>query len=170
MIYSNGYGPQENRNVEDRISFYARLEQEVVNAKLFNNWVCIEMDANAKVGMEVIKLDPNQRSSNGDLLVELCERNNLIICNAMELCQGVITRQRTTVNGIEKSAIDYFILCEEMFSYLSSMQIDEARLHVLTKYSKAKGKVVPTQSDHNPIISTFNGLWGDFTIQEKPRI
>ena len=49
------------------------------------------------------------------------------------------------------------------------MQIDEARLHVLTKYSKVKGKVVITQSGHNPIISTFNCLWNDLTIQEKQR-
>ena len=85
--FINGYGPQENCKVEERISFYARLEQEVVNAKLFDNMVCIEMDANAKVGNEMIKLDPCSRSSNGTLLVELCERNNLIICNATQLCQ-----------------------------------------------------------------------------------
>ena len=73
------------------------------------------------------------------------------------------------MNGTAKSAIDYFILCEEMFSYLSTMQIDEARLHVLAKYAKVKGNVVITQSDHNPIISTFNCLWNDLTIQEKQR-
>ena len=131
--FINGYGPQEYENIEERIKFYARLEQEVVNAKLFNNLVCIEMDANAKVGSEIIKSDPNPRSSSGELLIEMCERNNLIICNATDLCIGTITRQRITVNGIEKSIIDYFILCEEMFAYLSSMKIDEARLHVLTK-------------------------------------
>ena len=145
------------------------MEQEVVNAKLFNNLVCIEMDANAKVGSEIIKSDPNSRSSSGELLIEMCERNNLIICNATDLCIGTITRQRITVNGIEKSIIDYFILCEEMFAYLSSMKIDEARLHVLTKYSKVKGKTVVKQSDHNPIISKFNYLWNDKIVNEKQR-
>ena len=126
----------ENCIIENRINFYARLEQEVVNAKLFSNMVCIEMDANAKVGSEIIKADPNSRSSNGTLLVELCERNNLIICNATQLCQGVITRQRDTVKGAEKSVIDYLIVCAELFSYLASMTIDEARSFVLTNYSK----------------------------------
>ena len=50
------------------------------------------MDANAKVGDEIIKLDPNSQSSNGTLLVELCKRNNLIICDATQLCQGVINQ------------------------------------------------------------------------------
>ena len=57
--FINGYGPQENCKIEDRIKFYARLEQEVTNAKLFENMICIEMDANAKVGNETIKSDPN---------------------------------------------------------------------------------------------------------------
>ena len=127
------------------------------------------MDANAKLGKEVIKSDPNPRSSNGDLLFELCERNNLIICNATDLCQGVITRERKTILGYERSILDYFILCEEMFSYLSSMKIDEARSYVLTKYSKMRGKTILTESDHNPIICQFNYLWNDATVNEKQR-
>ena len=167
--FINGYGPQESQNIEERIKFYARLEQEIVNAKMFNNLICIEMDANAKLGKEVIKSDPNPRSSNGDLLFELCERNNLIICNATDLCQGIITRERKTILGYERSILDYFILCEEMFSYLSSMKIDEARSYVLTKYSKVRGKTILTESDHNPIICQFNYLWNDATVNEKQR-
>ena len=85
--FINGYGPQEYQNIEDRIKFYARLEQEVINAKMFNSLICIEMDANAKLGPEIIRSDPHPRSANGDLLIAMCERNNLIICNAADLCQ-----------------------------------------------------------------------------------
>ena len=110
--FINGYGPQEYRQMDDRIKFFARLEQEAINAKMFGNFICIEMDANAKLRPELIAADPNQRSGNGDLLIAMCERNNLIICNTTELCQGVITRQRETVNGIERSTLDYVILCQ----------------------------------------------------------
>ena len=168
--FINGYGPQEYKSIEERISFYARLEQEVINAKLFDNLVCIEMDANAKLGKECIALDPHPRSSNGDLLFEFCERNNLVICNTTDLCQGTITRQRNTVNGVEKSILDYFIVCQEMFSYLTSMVIDEARAFVLTKYAKIRGKPVVTQSDHNPIICQFNCTWSDKMVDVKQRI
>ena len=167
--FINGYGPQEYQKIEDRIKFYARMEQEVINAKMFNNFICIEMDANAKLGPELISLDPNSRSGNGDLLIEMCERNNLVICNTTELCEGVITRQRVTVNGTEKSVLDYFILCQEMFSFLSSMKIDEDRIHVLSKYRKAKGETIVIESDHNPIICQFNQLWSNHSAEEKQR-
>ena len=84
--FINAYGPQEYAKLEDKIAFYARLDQEVKNAKFYNCMVCLEMDANAKVGLEVIKNDPNQMSSNGEYLVDFTERNNLIICNATDMC------------------------------------------------------------------------------------
>ena len=118
---------------------------------------------------DMIKSDPHPRSGNGDLLIAVCERNNLVICNAADLCQGVITRQRVTVSGTERSVLDYFILCQEMFTFLSSMKIDEVRAHVLAKYSKKKGKVVVTESDHNPIICQFNQLWSDQSVKDKQR-
>ena len=123
--------------------------------------VCIKMDANAKLGNACFSRDPHPQSSNGELLFEFCERNNLVICNTTDLCQGSITRQRKTINGLEESILDYVIVCQEMFSYLSSMVIDEARTFVLTKYAKIRGKTVITQSDHNPIICQFNYLWSD---------
>jgi hypothetical protein len=46
------------------------------------------MDANTKLGPDMIKSDPHPRSGNGDLLIAVCERNNLVICNAADLCQG----------------------------------------------------------------------------------
>ena len=128
------------------------------------------MDVNAKLAKECIALDKHFRSSNGDLLFEFCERNNLVICNTTDLCQGTITRQRNTVNGVEKSILDYFIVCQEMFSYLSSMIIDESRAYVLTKYAKIRGKTIVTQSDHNPIICKFNCLWSDQMVDAKQRI
>ena len=100
--FINAYGPQEYATLEDKIAFYARLDQEVKNAKLFNCLVCLEMDANAKVGYNVIKNDPNAMSDNGEYLMELMERNNLIICNATDKCEGTITRERVTVNGTEQ--------------------------------------------------------------------
>ena len=85
------------------------------------------MDANAKLGPELIKSDPNQRSGNGELLIELCERNNLVICNTTYLCQGVITRQRVTVNGVEKRK-DYFILWLKSFKNILHQSFKKIRI------------------------------------------
>ena len=65
--------------------------------------------------------------------------------------------------------IDYVILCQDMFSYLTNMIIDEARAHVLTKYTKKKSKVVLTESDHNPIICHFSQSWSDCGIEKNQR-
>ena len=82
------------------------------------------MDANSKVGPQVIIGDPHPMSQNGELLLDFVQRNNLIICNASDLCEG----KRITINGIEESILDYFIICQEMYMFLLSMKIDEKQV------------------------------------------
>ena len=167
--FINAYGPQEYANVEEKINFYSRLDQEIKNAKFFNCLICIELDANAKVGYDIIKKDPNKMSANGEYLLEFVNRNNLVIGNSTELCQGTITRSRKTINGHEKSVLDYFVMCQDLFSLLRSMKIDEARTHVLTRYSKQNGQYFVTKSDHNLLYCHFNQCWSNKKIEEKSR-
>ena len=122
----NCYGPQEYSNIEKIITFYATLDQIIQNARIDGCYVLLQMDANAKVGPDVIKGDPHPQSSNGQYLVDLIERNNLIICNSTEKCQGLITRRRMTKTNAEESIIDYLIVCEQLFPYLENMQINPA--------------------------------------------
>ena len=168
--FINAYGPQEYASLEVRIAFYARLDQEVKNAKLFNCLVCLEMDANAKVGCEIIKDDPNKLSGNGEFFLDFVARNNLVIGNATDLCEGRITRKRVTVNGIEESILDYFVFCQELFLLLKSMKIDENQSFVLTKYSKKKGQTVVTKSDHNLLYCKFNQSWSNRIDANKKRL
>lgn len=72
--------------------------------------------------------------------MRVVERNNMIIVNTTSLCQGVITRERITDKVFEQSTIDYVIVCQKMFSFLTKMTIDEARAHVLTKFAKNDGE------------------------------
>ena len=145
----NCYGPQELGQAQrsaaeqgEKINaFWQELEQEVIKAYDDGCLILIEMDANAKVGSKVIKNDPNAMSENGRLLLDLVDRQNLRILNSSSKCEGVITRQRTTVDRVEQSVIDYLITCEELFSYLQSMLIDENRKHVLTKFASVKGEL-----------------------------
>ena len=60
--FINGYGPQEGAENEKRINFYARIEEEVLNAKFQGSFVCIQLDANAKLGSEVIEKDSQTQS------------------------------------------------------------------------------------------------------------
>ena len=148
----NAYGPQELDSERENVyQFWRDLEKEVILVKNSNCKILIQMDANAKVGCEIIQNDPNARSNNGGLLLALVERQNLSILNASDLCVGVITRHRKTITGEEKSVIDYIIVCDILLNYLEQMLIDESRTHVLTKY----GKTSKTESDHNILYAKF---------------
>ena len=85
----------------------------------------MQLDANAKVGDEIIPGDPNQQSKNGKLLLEMVQRQTLILLNSSDLCQGKITRHRVTKTGIEKSILDYVIVCETLYRNLVKVLIDE---------------------------------------------
>ena len=102
--------------------------------------MCIESDANAKFGNEIIEGDPHNISVNGKLLLDIIREFNLIIVNSTEKCTGLITRIQKTKKkdtneiNIEKSVIDFFIVCEDFYNSIIDMKIDEDRLHVLINY------------------------------------
>ena len=149
----NAYGPQEDEcNREDIYQLWQEIEEEVVNAKDEGCLLIIQLDANAKIGMENLKDDPNNVSGNGKILLDVVRRQNLTIANTVDLCKGVITRERKTLNNVERSVIDYVILCEDLNSYLEEMLIDEDRIHVLTKYAGKRN----IMSDHNILYSRFS--------------
>jgi hypothetical protein len=76
-----------------------------MNAKDNDCLVIVELDANAKVGKEVIKDDPNQMINNEKLMLDVIERQNLHIANSCDLCEGTITRERRVGVKSEKSSI-----------------------------------------------------------------
>ena len=105
---------------------------------------------------------------NGRLLLDLIERENLILANSSPLCKGAITRHRVSQKNVEKSILDYILVCEKLGQFLDFMEIDEKRDFPLTKYASKKGNRKIVKSDHNT-------LYGRFSIQyrnlswKKPR-
>ena len=154
--FMNGYGPQETADIEKRLKFFAHLEEEILKAKLIGALVCIELDANAKLGYDVIENDPHKTSANGELFLGVIERNSLIVGNATQLCKGVITRRRTTVNGVEQSVIDFLVVCEELFAHMTKMIVDEDEKYPIESHRKVGNKSKVTKTDHNLIIGVFN--------------
>ena len=155
----NAYGPQEDEKDNIREDFFNRIDQEVKSSKIAGAMVCIEMDANAKLGAQVIKGDPKEKSKNGKLLENMVIENDLIVVNAMEICKGVVTRYRKTVNNEERSVLDYFIVCRRFFKIIKSMIVDEERIYSLMKYSGKTGNKNIKESDHNTLILELNIAW-----------
>ena len=68
--FINAYGPQEDKD-DIREGFYNRIDQEVKSSKLTGSMVCIEMDANARLGSGIIKVDPKEQSKKTNCLKKL---------------------------------------------------------------------------------------------------
>ena len=112
------------------------------------------MDSNAKHGTKLIQDDPHSISKNGEYLREVIRNNELIVCNGSTLCEGLITRERTTINGTEQSIIDFVIICHDLFSYLSKMVIDGQNSS--ERHLRKDGKSIVKRSDHKLLVCQFN--------------
>ena len=99
----SGYGPQETWTLERRMPFFAALEEEVAKADLDGRSVLVCFDANSKLGPLHIPGDPHAQSENGKIVQGIMERHALTVGNGIKgKVKGVITRERTTRDGIEK--------------------------------------------------------------------
>ena len=112
--------------------------------------ICIEMDANAKLGGAIVTGDQKEQSKNGKLLEKVVTENDLVVVNAQDLCKGVITRYHKTVNCQEESVLDDFIVYRRFYNLVKSMRVDEERVYSLTKYIGRTGSI--KNSNHNTLI------------------
>ena len=157
--FINSYGVQESSSTEDKVDYYSTLEEEIQSTLDAGCMLCWETDANAKFGPDYIKGDPHEITNNGKLLLSLIQRYNLVIVNGTEKCSGIITRMKRKGKNIEKSVIDFFIVCQALFQMVTKMDIDEDRKLVLTKFNSNKGKTSVIESDHNPLKLELDISW-----------
>ena len=168
--FINAYGPQENCDDDIKETFYNTLDTEVKKSKLSGSLVCIEMDANAKLGPKFISKDPHPQSKNGKLLEKFINDNDLVVVNGSQLCEGLITRKRVTIVKKEESILDYFIVCKEMLKLILKMKIDEERKHCLTKFSTTKGRKSTKESDHNLLYLKISVSWNSVFNERSTRV
>ena len=168
--FINTYGVQESASIDEKSEFYSILEEEISITLDSGRLLCIELDANAKFGKEIINSDPHDISSNGRLLFSLVDRMNLVIVNSTMKCFGTITRMKNLKNKTEKSVLDYFLVCQNFYLMINSMIIDEDRNHVLTKYTKKNSSYYKKESDHNPLILDISISWNAKVIMDRSEI
>ena len=170
--FINGYGPQDDSNSteNDKNEFFNKLDEEVKSSELAGAMICIQMDANSKLGSAYIPGDPKPQSKNGKLLAKVIDDNDLIVANGTGKCSWLITRQRKTVNGVEESVIDFFIVCRRFFDIINNLVIDEKRIYCLTKFSTNTGKRSIKETDHNMFILNMNISWNTSYQETDERI
>ena len=82
------------------------------------------------------------------------QRNpKLTILNAESVCEGLITRSRSVNQKIERSIIDFVIVCDKVLPFVTKFVIDEKKIYSLANYS-SKQKI--TYSDHNSLITDID--------------
>ena len=77
IIVINCYGPQEDDKIEHVLSFWQKVEEEIVNAKNTGCLLIVQLDANAKVGNTVISQERHHMSNNGVNMMDMVRRQNL---------------------------------------------------------------------------------------------
>ena len=68
------HGLQENTNDDKKETFFNKIDEEVKSAQLAGTMICIEMDANSKLGSG----DSKPQSKNGKYLQQFIENNDLV--------------------------------------------------------------------------------------------
>ena len=70
---------------------------------------------------------------------DIIEGHALVVGNGIEgKSMGLITRERHTTEGIEKSVIDFVIMSSDLARHIEYVHIDDKRINVLTKLGKQK--------------------------------
>ena len=102
--------------------------------------------------------------------MEIINRNgfNLVI-SLKEKCEGLITRKRTTIDGVEESVINCVIFSSDLISDLPKQVINEKRHHALSKIVKIKPPKI-MKSDHNVMLSLFKLTWNQNEGGEKETV
>ena len=133
----SGYGPQESWKPEDKMPFFVSLEEEVPKAEIAGKPVIIGFDANSKLGPEWIINDPHSQSPNGEILAGIMRRHALSLANGnQDKCKGLVTRKRSTIDGVETSAIDFILLSHDIENELASLKLDEEKEYSLSSVFK----------------------------------
>ena len=147
-----GYGPQLYDCKDRKDKFWTYCNKEIQSAKEDGAAVILQMDGNSWAGDKIIPGDPNSQNSNGKRLEEFLVKNpHLTVVNALPICEGKFTRVRHTKKKVQRSIIDFFIVCNQILPLITKMTIDEKGENSLTRY---KGKVV--KSDHNTLKLEVN--------------
>ena len=143
------YGCQENALIEKKKTFWDFIEEEVESAWTSGSGFVLQFDGNLWAGDQLVPGDPRKQNKNGKLFQGFLARQpNLSVVNALPLCEGLITRCRSKEGNIEKSVLDFFVVCSRVLPHITKMVIDEKRKHILTNYRNVRKGVKAIDSDH----------------------
>ena len=151
------YGCQETDLVARKDAFWSYLDREVVLADETESGFILHFDGNLWAGPGVVPGDPRPQNRNGKLFQNFLERNpHLTVVNAMNICDGLITRSRLRSGKLENSVLDFFVVCDRVLPFVTKMVIDEDKKYVLTNYEQVRKGGAAVDSDHHTQFMDLN--------------
>ena len=143
------YNCQETDLIERKEAFWAYLDEEVQFADQSESGFVLHFDGNLWAGKNIIPGDPRLQNRNGKMFQNFLERHpHLTVVNSLKLCEGLITRSRLRNGKLEESVLDFFVICNRVFPFLTKMVIDESKCHILTNYQQVRKGGKAIDSDH----------------------
>ena len=144
-----GYGCQESDVIERKNRFWDYLDQDVYQAGQRGHGFILHFDGNLWAGETIIPGDKRGQNRNGKLFSDFLQRNkNLTVVNSSPLCSGLVTRVRDKDGKLEESTLDFFVVCDRILPFVTSMVIDEDKKFILTNYTQVKKGGKAVDSDH----------------------
>ena len=133
-------------------AFWTYLFDEGCRAKTSGNCYVFQGDLKAWMGPKLIKGELRPQNRNGKLLAEFVKENNLTCVNSLELTEGVVTRIKNVLGKKQQSTIDFYVVCECVLQFVTSMKIENGRKHTQKNFSAGKKGGEFVESDHKPLV------------------
>ena len=130
----------------------ANHDEEAKTADNLGEGYLLQGDLNSWLGSDIIPNDPRYQNNNGKRFNHFLKSNNLTVVNALTLCKGLITRIMIREGKVQKSVIDFFVVCKRLLPHLKDMIVDEEKKYILTNYMGSKSKKKAVDTDHMTTI------------------
>ena len=124
------------------------LISDLQNVGILGKGFILQGDLNAWLGNKLISEDPRKQNKNGKFMEQFLKDNDLTVVNGSILCKGLFTRIQRVKDTVEKSILDFFVVCNRVLGYVLSMNVDEDRLNIPTNYTKVRKGGKSVDSDH----------------------
>ena len=140
LSVTSAQGPQNNALERQKKSILSYLSEQAQRAEAYGKGFILQEDLNSWLGSELLPGDTKPQNKNGKMFQSFLEENKLICANSLPFTKGLITRKRRYQGEIRQSTIDFYVVCERVLPYVSSMEIVDDKKHTLTNQSLLRKK------------------------------
>ena len=112
------------------------MTEEAERAKNEGRGFILQGDMNSWLGLKIIPDDTREQNKNGKMFEAFLKSNKLTVVNSLPLCKGLTTRERMRQGVMVKSVLDLYVVCQNVLTSVTDMEVDNDRKYRLTNYKK----------------------------------